>query len=1015
MPKYYRIVALIFLLTIVGVSLILYFARGQALTLLKDHYFEEQRLIARQSSLAINQKISHLVEEIVSLSLQKDMMRLDHKATQALMIEKFRRLGKDYPLSDISRSDQNGIIQLTVNSPELTGKDFSFREYYKKMKDEGVKSPVYEFITFKGAEKGRKGILIAMPVFDEKGRFTGPLVFVIRVDELFSSLSPPVDSGVRLWAMDRQDNVLYHPQYEPGTVLTELNGADPSFTSFLEQAKSGDSKGAEYTNPSGEKVLSIAFHMEIADHGCIMVVETPERIITSVLKNLSSEYIIAIAFAIFAILTSVFIVVRNMAGWNNELRREIAERTRLEADLKKSETRYLALFDQAAESIFVLKMDNELGPVIVEANKAACVMHGYEQDELVGKPIAMIDDPQTAQHVPDRSRKLMRGEKILFEGSHTRKDGSRFPVEVSAQMLDIGEERYILAFDRDITERKRMEDSILQAKKDWESTFNSISDIITIHDENFNIIRANKSAEEQLGLPFLEGRKLKCFKYFHNVEIPPKDCPSCRCLDSNTITTTEVFEPHLNMFIEVRAIPRLDSSGRPTGIIHIVRDITERKVLEDQLRHRALYDSLTNLPNRALFMDRLANLSARKLRHEDYMFAVLFLDMDRFKNINDSLGHFAGDELLRAIADRLHFCIRPADTVARFGGDEFAIILDEISGEQDAIDIAERINHTLEESFSLSGKEVYINASIGIAVGSGSEASPEDFLRDADTAMYHAKSSGRACYVIFNEDMHQMAVESLNLENDLRRAMDRKEFEIYYQPILDLTNGDVSSFEALARWRHPERGIILPANFIPLAEETGLISQIGELVLRQACKDLLKWQDEFQMDPPLSVSVNLSAKQLNDGLPRLVAEILGECGLSPESLKLEITESVIMENPETASSILHKLKDMGVQVYLDDFGTGYSSLNYIHRFPVHALKIDRTFVSNMKTDKDSQEIIKAITTIAHNLNLTVIVEGVEMFDQLEYFRKLKCGFSQGYLFSEPLPEHEIIQYMRRFL
>lgn len=1013
-PKYYRIVALIVLLAIVSVSLILYFGRAQALTLLKDHYFEEQRIIARQSSLAINQKISYLVEEIVSLSLQKNIMRLDPEATPELLAERFNRLAKDYPLSDISRADDLGVIRFTVKSPALVGKDFSFREYYKKMKDEGMKSPAYEFITFKGAEKGRKGMLIAMPVFDEKGRFAGPLVFVIRVDELLNSISPLQDSDIKLWAIDEADNVLYHPKYPPGTVLSEIKGADPAFISFLEQAKSGDKEGAEYINPAGEKVLAIAHPIDIADHKWIIVVETPERIITGILTNLSAEYILAVIFAIIAILTSVLIVVRNMARWNRELIREIAERARLEADLKKSEKRYMALFDQASESIFVLKMDKEHGLIIVEANKAACDMHGYSKDELMGKPIATIDDPETASHIPGRARKLIMGEKVLFEGFHTKKDGTRFPIEVSAQMVDTGDEQYILAFDRDITERMRMQESILQAKQDWENTFNSISDIITIHDENFNIVRANKSAEDQLGLPFLEGRKIKCFKYFHDLEIPPKDCPSCVCLDSNSTNTTEVFEPHLNMFIEVRAIPRLDSAGRPTGIIHIVRDITERKTLEDELKHRALYDSLTKLPNRALFMDRLVNISARKLRHEDYLFAVLFLDMDRFKNINDSLGHSAGDELLRAVAGRLHGCIRPADTVARFGGDEFAIILDEISGEHDAIAIAERVNRSLEEPFNLGGKEVYINASIGIAVGGDPDATPEDLLRDADTAMYHAKSSGRACYVVFNENMHHMAVESLTLENDLRRATERDEFEIYYQPILDLTNGDVSSFEALVRWRHPERGMILPENFIPLAEETGLISLIGELVLRQACRDLLIWQAEFHMDTPLSVSVNLSAKQLNNGLPVLVADILSESGLNPASLKLEITESVIMENPDNASAILHKLKDMGVQVYIDDFGTGYSSLNYIHRFPVHALKIDRTFVNNMKTDKDSQEIIKAITTIAHNLGMNVIVEGVEMFDQLEYFRKLKCGFSQGYLFSEPLPNNEISEYMRKF-
>jgi diguanylate cyclase (GGDEF)-like protein len=402
-------------------------------------------------------------------------------------------------------------------------------------------------------------------------------------------------------------------------------------------------------------------------------------------------------------------------------------------------------------------------------------------------------------------------------------------------------------------------------------------------------------------------------------------------------------------------------------------------------------------------MDRLAGAVTRARRREDYLFAVLFLDIDRFKVVNDSLGHIVGDLLLIAIARRLEICLRPGDTVARLGGDEFAILLEDISDVSDSIRVAERIQKELQYPFNLSGYEVFATASIGIAPGSSSYERAEDILRDADTAMYRAKALGRSRHQVFDKAMHARAVALLQLETDLRRAVERNEFRLYYQPIVSFHSGKVYGFEALIRWLHPEKNIISPAEFIPIAEETGLIIPIGRWVLREACRQMKEWQQSYPNLPPLTVSVNLSGKQLSQpDLIQDIKSILNETELDPSYLELEITESVIMENAEHAADMLAQLRALRVQINVDDFGTGYSSLSYLHRFPVNNLKIDQSFVSRIGVDEENSEIISTILTLARNLGLDVIAEGVETKEQLNHLQDLGCEQGQGYYFSVPV-------------
>jgi diguanylate cyclase (GGDEF)-like protein/PAS domain S-box-containing protein len=452
--------------------------------------------------------------------------------------------------------------------------------------------------------------------------------------------------------------------------------------------------------------------------------------------------------------------------------------------------------------------------------------------------------------------------------------------------------------------------------------------------------------------------------------------------------------------------------GKPATQI-LTRDITERRRAEEQLLHDAFHDSLTGLPNRALFLDHLNLAVNHSRRRRGSLFAVLFIDLDRFKVINDSLGHMVGDELLVAIARRLEICLRDGDTIARLGGDEFTILLDGITDYGDAQRVAERIQEVLEQPFSLAGRELFVTASVGIKYSGGGDEQPEELLRDADTAMYCAKALGKAQYQVFDARMHMQALTLLEIESDLRRAIDREEFEVNYQPIVSLESGRICGFEALVRWRHPVRGLILPSEFIPVAEETGLILQIDRWVLKQACLQMRGWQEALPVTRQMKISVNLSCKQfMQPAVVGQVLETLRETGLDPGSLKLEITESVMMEKGDYAMSVLEQLSQAGIELSLDDFGTGYSSLSYIHRFPVTTLKIDQSFIKRIGSEQNG-EIVRAVIALARNLGLEVVAEGIETVMQFDQLKALGCEQGQGYYFSQPIGGESATELLQR--
>lgn len=450
-----------------------------------------------------------------------------------------------------------------------------------------------------------------------------------------------------------------------------------------------------------------------------------------------------------------------------------------------------------------------------------------------------------------------------------------------------------------------------------------------------------------------------------------------------------------------RGIATLEKDGTPRRMTGWLTDIAERKQSEAQLRHHAFHDALTGIPNRSLFMDRLSHALARARRNPEHRFAIIVLDLDRFKIINDSLGHIAGDELLVAVAERLQSCLRPADTVARMGGDEFMLLLEDVATPDDAMVVAERIHHALSSPLPLSGHDVVTAAGMGIALGDGTTAHPQDLLRDADTAMYEAKRRRNGRPVLFDGTMHDRAVERLAMESALRSAIERREMFVQYQPIIELSTGSIVGFEALARWRHPTLGLISPLSFIPLAEETGLISEIGLWILLEASAQARTWQ---AITKDLRMNVNLSVRQMQQD-PELLARIdqaIATSGLTPSSLSLEITESVIVEDTDKGAHLLGELRRRGIRVCMDDFGTGYSSLSYLHRFRVDSLKIDMSFVRELDRPHHRADIVRTILSLSRSLGLTAVAEGVETPSQLQRLRELGCDQAQGYLFSPPL-------------
>jgi diguanylate cyclase (GGDEF)-like protein len=463
-----------------------------------------------------------------------------------------------------------------------------------------------------------------------------------------------------------------------------------------------------------------------------------------------------------------------------------------------------------------------------------------------------------------------------------------------------------------------------------------------------------------------------------------------------------------------RGMAVISQGKTPQRLAGSQTDITLRKQAEIKLLHDAFHDSLTELPNRALFIDRLKHVIERSKRDNSKLYAVIFLDLDRFKDVNDSLGHLTGDQLLVATAHLLQSILRPMDTVARLGGDEFVILLEDIRDVSDVTRVADRIQKKLMLATLLPNHTIYMSASMGIVLSATGYDRPEDILRDADTAMYRAKENGRSRFEIFDNAMREQIMKRLELESALHQAMEKQELEVYYQPVVDIRTGHTVWFEALVRWKHSTRGLLLPGDFLPLADETGLISEIDRFVMNKSSEQLVIWQKQFPCNPPLGVSVNISGQHLAlTDFVEYIVDTLKRTGLSPSSLNLEITENAVMGNNEIIRDVLDRLQTEGVQVQIDDFGVGYSSLNYLSHYSIKVLKIDRSFIGKITKDPDYLKVVQAIIKLTHGLGLTVVAEGVETKEQLTQLNKLECEYVQGKLISMPADSETIANLLKK--
>lgn len=682
--------------------------------------------------------------------------------------------------------------------------------------------------------------------------------------------------------------------------------------------------------------------------------------------------------------------------------RDVTERKHSEEALRESEVRYRDLFENANDLIYT----HDLRGNFTSLNRAGERITGYTRDEAVTMNIAQVVAPESLQAAREMTaRKLAEDRPTTYEINIIAKDGKRVSLELSTRLIvrkgiPVG----VQGIGRDITERRRAQEELKASEHRYRQLGEGIfHQVWTAEpDGKLDYVNArtleyfNKTSEEMIGFGWQD-------------VVHPDDLGECLKRWTHSIRTGDFYETEFRLrrhdgvyrWHKARANAGRDVDGRIIKWFGTNTDVDDQKQSEAKLNYFARHDPLTDLPNRAEFMAHLKAAIDRAEHNHLTRFAVLFLDLDRFKVINDSLGHVVGDRLLRAIADRLNSQVRPGDVVARLGGDEFTILLNRTGGPEDVAHIAERVQRNLARPFQIDGYEVFTSASIGIIVSDEILRQPEDFLRDADSAMYRAKEAGKARYEIFDREMHVRNMNQLQVETDLRHAVDRDEFEVLYQPIVCLESCEVSEFEALIRWRHPTLGLISPDEFVGVAEETGLIIPIGRWILEEACEQISKWQK--RTSKRLSISVNLSAKQLmHPSLSGQIRQILRKTCLEPSQLKLEVTESTVMEHSDKSLSVLSELDELGVSLSTDDFGTGYSSLSYLQRFPFDRLKIDRSFIDKMNDDEKSGAIVKTILMLGENLGIDVVAEGIETERQLESLRTLGCKLGQGYLFSRPV-------------
>jgi diguanylate cyclase (GGDEF)-like protein/PAS domain S-box-containing protein len=684
------------------------------------------------------------------------------------------------------------------------------------------------------------------------------------------------------------------------------------------------------------------------------------------------------------------------------------QRRLAEIKRRRGEQKFADLFELSPDAIV---MRDEAG-VMQLVNRRAEQIFGYQRDELIGEDVSTLISAG-AQPILAAARQRFLGsvedtmhiDDRALEG--LRRDGTVFPLEASLSRVRTEAGAMVVATLRDISERRRAEERMRLQELALEAATNAIL-IVDSRAPDYPIVHVNRAFETMTGYTAAEAIGINC-RFLQGSDRDQPELERVRSAirsgESASVLVRNYRKDGTLFWNQLQISPVRSEAGTVTHFLGIQNDVTELKTYQTELEYRANYDALTGLANKNLFSDRLDQALGFAVRSGEQV-ALLYLDLDRFKNVNDSLGHSSGDALLKHVAQRIHECTRETDTVARLGGDEFAVVLATVDHASSAAAIAQEILQAVERPVTILEHEVFSSASIGICIYPTDGANAETLLKNADTAMYRAKASGRNQLCFYTEDLNANALERLRLEADLRRALAMEEFELHYQPRVELATGRITSVEALIRWRRGEQGLISPARFIPLAEETGLIVPIGAWVLRTACTQMRLWRDAGY--DTLRVAVNLSTRQFRQpDLLEMILTTLRETGLDARHLELEITESMAMHDPKHTQGLLEKLSGLGIALAIDDFGTGYSSLAYLKRFPIDYLKIDQSFVRGIPADKEDELIVRSIIALGQSLELVLIAEGVETEEQRAFLRAEGCEEMQGYLFSRPKPATEI--------
>ena len=710
------------------------------------------------------------------------------------------------------------------------------------------------------------------------------------------------------------------------------------------------------------------------------------------------------------------------AHWLPRALRYVIDRKTARVALQSSEVRFRAMSDASPLGIFVSDAEGSC----VYTNVAYQKISGLTLEQTLGTNWSMAIHPEDRERVLAEWRNAARGQApFQTEFRFLQEDKRIVWTRVnSAAMLDGKKWFGLVQTVEDITERKSAElvlqaaeEALFEEKEHAQVTLNSIGDAVLSTDLNGNVTYLNRVAEAMTGWSCedaLDRPISEVFTIVDGTTRQPAANPMLRAITENETVELDancglVRRDGSESAIEDSAAPIHNRDGQVTGAVIVFHDVSESRAMALEMAHLAQHDFLTSLPNRLLLTERFSHAIGLAQRHKKQV-GLLFLDLDHFKHINDSLGHAIGDQLLQSVANRLVACVRTTDTVCRQGGDEFVILLAEIEQPQDAAHVAEILRAALDTPHLIGGHELHISLSIGISIFPDDGADVDTLMQNADTAMYHAKANGRNNYQFFRADMNTRAVRRLFVEKSLRRALKQGEFLLHYQPKIDLASGAMTGAEALIRWRDPDLGLVMPAQFVPIAEENGLIVPVGRWVLREACRQIQAWLDSGL--PAVPVSVNISAAEFRHaGFLEGVAMILKETGLAPHYLELELTESILMHDVESSASVLEALKAMGVQLAIDDFGTGYSSLSYLKRFPIDTLKIDQSFVRDIVTNADDATIVAAVIGMGRNLKQRVIAEGVETPAQLAFLQARSCDEGQGFHFSHPVSAEDFAQLL----